>query len=324
MRARLEAWWQGPWAGFARGLVRRYSRARVPMLAAALAYYAAFAIGPLLLLLGGWLAVALRENTELAAPYQAALVALTADLLPLEGDPAALVDTSFQLIVTQLSEGALVRSILSVIVLLWASSSFFSSLQVALELIFDVRRPRGFLRKRMVAVLIVFAAAAFVAFEVVGGLIGGATAQALAQLRIFAARYDLALPVPDLPAAFDAIRFALSTTVFAIAFRYLPRRGSDAVGAWIGAITFTLGLLVMRQLLTGTFSVERVNLVYGVVTSVVVLLLWLFAALWLFLVSAVLAAEVSRWHRRQERVRRVARARERDRRRAQRNVDTST
>jgi membrane protein len=168
VRARLISWSRHPAGRFGLGLLARYGRARVPLLAASLAYYAAFALGPLLLLLGGWLALALRNRPELAEPYREALTDLTAQLLPLQVDPEALVDTSFALIVSQLGEGAFVRSALSVLVLLWASSNFFASLQIALELIFEVRTPRGFFRKRAVGLLLVVAVAVFVGFELLG------------------------------------------------------------------------------------------------------------------------------------------------------------
>ncbi len=301
LKERYAAWARTPTGRFVVGAARRYGRARIPLLAAALAYYAAFALGPLLLLLGGWLALALRARPELAAPYRDALVDLVGQLLPLEVDPQALVDASFQAIVGQLDEGAVLRSVLSVVVLLWASSNFLASLQVALELVFDVRNPRGFLRKRAVGLLLVVAAAAFVAVEVIGGALGGAALRAWAQVRDALGVYDVALPDVRFPATFDLIRAAAMTAVFALAFRYLPRRGSDFVGAWVGAVACTVSLLAMRQLLVASFSVERVNLVYGAVTGVVVLLLWLYVALLVVLLGAVVAAEVARARRRHAR-----------------------
>jgi len=298
VRARLDTWSRHPAGRFGLGLVARYGRARVPLLAASLAYYAAFALGPLLLLLGGWLALALRNRPELAEPYREALTDLTAQLLPLQVDPEALVDTSFTLIVSQLGEGAFVRSALSVLVLLWASSNFFASLQIALELIFEVRSPRGFFRKRAVGLLLVVAVAVFVGFELLGGALITTAGQGWMRLRELAATFDVTLPAARVPAAFDLLRALSSTAVFALAFRYLPGRGSDLVGAVIGAVACTLSLIVMQAVLVAGFSFERVNLVYGVVTGVVVWLLWLYAALWLFLMGAVLAAEVARARRR--------------------------
>lgn len=283
------------------GLVSRYERARVPLLAASLAYYAAFALGPLLLLLGGWLALALRNRPELVAPYREALTELTVQLLPLQVDPASLVDASFAVIVGQLGEGALIRSALSVLVLLWASSSFFASLQIALELIFEVRRPRGFFRKRAVGLLLVVAVAFFVVVELLGGALAAGATQLWTQLRSFAAGFDVALPALRLPGAFDLLRAIAATAAFALAFRFLPGRGSDLVGALVGGVACTLSLIAMRAILLATFSIERVNLVYGVVTGLVVWLLWLYAALWLFLMGAVLAAEVARERRRSRR-----------------------
>ncbi len=303
MRARLDAWSRQPAGRFVLGLVSRYGRVRVPLLAAALAYYAAFALGPLLLLLGGWLALALRNRPELAEPYREALTDLIAQLLPLQVDPEGLVETSFALIVSQLGEGAFVRSALSVLVLLWASSNFFASLQIALEMIFEVPSPRGFFRKRAVGLLLVLAVAAFVGFELLGGALLAGAAEVWTRLRDFAAGFDVALPAARLPAAFDLLRALSSTAVFALAFRYLPGRGSDLVGALIGAVACTLSLTAMQAVLVASFSLERVNLVYGVVTGVVVWLLWLYAALWLFLMGAVLAAEVARIRRRAHRSR---------------------
>lgn len=302
IRERYAAWTRTPTGRFVIGATRRYGRARVPLLAAALAYYAAFALGPLLLLLGGWLALALRARPELAAPYRDALIDLVGQLLPLEVDPQALVEASFQAIVGQLDEGAVLRSALSIVVLLWASSNFLASLQVALELVFDVRRPRGFLRKRAVGLLLVVAAAAFVAVEVIGGALGGAALRAWSRVRDALGVYDVAVPDVQLPVAFDLLRATAMTAVFALAFRYLPRRGSDVVGAWIGAAACTVSLLAMRQLLVASFSVERVNLVYGAVTGVVVLLLWLYVALLVVLLGAIVAAEVARARRRHARV----------------------
>ena len=264
------------------------------MLAAALAYYAAFALGPLLLLLGGWLAVALRDRPELSEPYRAALIELVEQLLPLEAAPVELVDASFAAIVAQLGDGAVLRSSISVLVLLWASSNFFASLQIALALIFEVERPRGYLRNRAVGLLLVFGVAAIIGIELVGGALIGAAEGGWNLLRSAASSFDLTLPALRLPGAFDLLRTLLGTTVFVLAFRYLPERGSDLVGAIVGGVTCSLSLIGMRALLLASFSFERVNLVYGVVTGLVVSFAWLYAALWLFLQGAVLAAEITR------------------------------
>src|SRR5690606_12473158 len=63
--------WIALWTwGLLKRLYRRYNESRLQMLAAALAYYAAFSLGPLLLLLAGWLAVFLRNRPEIASEYR--------------------------------------------------------------------------------------------------------------------------------------------------------------------------------------------------------------------------------------------------------------
>ncbi|CAN5805148.1 YihY/virulence factor BrkB family protein [soil metagenome] len=295
---RLRGLTRTPAFAFAASFYGRLGDAKVFMLGAALAYYAAFSLGPLLLLLGGWLAVLLRGRPELSQALQAALTDLLTQVMPLTDDADALIQTSLDLILSQLGEGALLRTIFSVIVLLWASSSFFTSLQLALEMIFDVREQRGFVRKRLVALLLVLAVAIFLIVEVIGAALGDAMIQTWSTIEVWAESIDLPLPDAVLPGGFSPLRLVATVLVFALCFRYLPRRHTDWVAATLGAGFSTVVLVLMRTFLTATFSIDRFNLVYGVITGVVVLLLWLYLAMIGFLLGAVLAAEVARWRRR--------------------------
>lgn len=286
---------------FARRLVRRFQDARLQMLAAALAYYATFSLGPLLLLLGGWLAILLRTNPGLAAQYRSALNDLLAQLLPLQPDTTGLLSHSFDTVLRELDQGALVRSVVSFVVLVWASGNFFTSLQQALEVVFDVPHARGFWRKRLVAMLLVVAVALVVFFEVVGGaLISGLNGLSSA-LAGWLATFNVHLPGLPLGLApgpaLKATRAVVAVTAFTLTFRYLPRRTSTWGGALTGALVSTVGVQLVRWALLLTFNAERFNVVYGFITSLVALLLWLYLALMLFLVGALVAAEASAWHR---------------------------
>ncbi len=297
-----------------RGLVRRYGRARVSTLAAALAYYAAFSLGPLLLLLGGWLGSILRTRPELAERYRMALAEIIAPILPEGFDSMELLDRSFEIVVNQLSEGTLLRVALSLLVLLWAASGFFASLQRALEVIFEVPHTRGFFRTRFVAVLLIAGVALVIALELIGGSLALWIWQTLQAFTAGLEPFGLALPEP--PTALTEpglIRVVLATLAFAAAFRWLPRRTSRWSGAIVGALVSVAGIQVMRIVLPLAFNEARFNLVYGVVTSLLLLLLWLFLSLMLFLVGALVAAEVSAEERRRERRRARRRQRTRER-----------
>lgn len=267
------------------------------MLAAALAYYAAFSLGPILLLFAGWLGVFLQRRPELASQYRDALTDLLAELLPLQVDAADLVARSFDLVVGELSQGALLSSIASLLVLVWASGNFFTSLQHALEVIFEVSEARAFWRKRLIAMLLVASVALVVAVEVVGGFAYSGLRQVGESLGAWLSSRGIALP--DTPTFFEpfadirVLRLVAGISAFTFAFRYLPRGSSTWLGALTGGLVSALGITVMRSLLVITFNAERFNLVYGVITSLLAILLWLYLALLLALVGAVVAAEVS-------------------------------
>ena len=284
---------------FLRRVYERVVTTRLQLLAAALAYYAAFSLGPLLLLLAGWLGVVLRTRPELAEQYRQALVDVLAQVLPLQPDTADLVARSFDTVLGELNQGALLRTVLSIGVLVWASGNFFTSLQLALEVIFDVREARAFWRKRLVAMVLVLSVAVVIGFEVIGGTLLSAWHELWGVLTVWLE--ELSIRPPHLPAALQPAlglqlaRLAVAIGAFTLTFRYLPRRGSTWVGASSGALVSALGVLVVRWALLLTFNADRFNLVYGVITSLVALLLWLYLALLLFLVGAVVAAEVSAW-----------------------------
>ena len=286
---------------FGRRLVRRFQETRLQMLAAALAYYATFSLGPLVLLLAGWLGVLLRTNPELAGQYRRALDDLLNQALPLQQNTSGLVSHSFDTVLQELNQGALLRSALSFLVLVWASGNFFTSLQQALEVVFDVPRVRGFWRKRMVAVVLVLSVALVIAIEVVGGALVSGLNEFSRALANWLAGFNVHLPGlplgirPGLGLAVS--RVVVAVLAFALAFRYLPREKSTWAGAGSGALVSAFGVLLVRWALLLTFNAERFNLVYGFITSLVALLLWLYLALLLFLVGALVAAEISAWHR---------------------------
>ncbi len=280
---------------FVRRIVRRFVRTNASMLAAALAYYAAFSLGPLVLLLGGWLGSALRARPELSARFREALAELLAPLLPEGFDGGELIESAFTAVVDQLAAGGWFGLALTVLVLLWAATGFFASLQRALEVIFDVPSARGFVRTRFVALVLIFAVAAVIAVELIGVTVFG-WVWGLAEASVTALE-GLGLDLPELGAPPTdlgmPLRLALATAAFALCFRYLPRGGSRWEGAIAGAVVSVAGLQGMRWILPLAVDEARFNVVYGVIASLVVLLLWLYLALLLFLVGALVAAEGS-------------------------------
>lgn len=286
---------------FATRLVRRFRSSYLTMLAAALAYYAAFSLGPLLLLLGGWLGVLLQTRPDLAGRYRSVLTDLVSQVMPLQENSSDLVARSFDTIVTQLSEGALLRSALSLLVLVWAASGFFTSLQLALEVIFEVSETRSFLRRRLVALLLVIGVALVMGVEIVGGALLSSLSQVSellgSRLRMTEVEFPVLVPQWFTRASAVALRLAVAALAFTLAFRFLPRRSSSWTGAVVGGSFSSISIALTRSLLVLNFDTARFNVIYGVITSVVVTLLWLYLALLMFLIGALLTAEISAWRR---------------------------
>ncbi len=297
MREKIKALSLTPFGAFLLRLYKRYDKSKLALLAAALAYYAAFSLGPLLLLLAGWLGVILRNRPEISAQYKIVLLDLLSKLLPFQENVGELVNNSFEVILNQFQEGALFRSIISVLILLWASSNFFTVLQLALEQIFDVPHIRGYWRKRLVAMVLVASVAVVIAVEIVGGVINSSLAHwwnmGITKLQEVN---------PKLPVLFlgwrtglltELLKVIIATSVFTISFRYLPKKAANWSGALLGALFSTISIIVMRFVLNKSFNPAQFNLIYGVITSLLIVLLWLYFALLMFLIGALLAAEIS-------------------------------
>ena len=284
------------WNFFSR-LYNRFQISHIPLLTAALAYYAAFSLGPLVLLLAGWIGLVFNKRPELALQYQTVLADLIAKIMPPQSNSEALVQQSFEVILGEFSEGAFLRSIISLLILIWASSNFFASLQYALEIIFGVPHARGFWRKRLVALFLVIMVALVISVEVIGDLLISALRQ-LGNL-IVSGLVKLNITFPTLSFTWEQalwtelLRVAITIIVFTLCFHYLPKTNTSWLGALFGALFSTSSIILMQRVLPIFFQFERFNLIYGVITSLLLILLWLYLTLLLFLLGAVLVAEVS-------------------------------
>lgn len=264
------------------------------MLAAGLAYYAAFSLGPLTLILAGFLGVFLRSRPDLSSQYQQAFVVLLEQALPFEVDVVSLVSQSFESILTQLSDGAFFRNIISFVTLLWASTNFFTVLQLALELIFDVEVARNYWRKRLVSILLLVAVAVVIVSEVVILFVTSLINRllVLSQLVLDSLGFSISATTFSFGQGLisELLRFAIAITAFSFCFHYLPKHSSRWVAAIVGASFSVVSIRVVQVLFGHYFNLERFSVIYGFVTSLLVILLWLYLSLLLFLMGAVLTA----------------------------------
>ncbi len=276
---------------------RRFHASRLNLLAAGLAYYAAFSLGPLTLILAGFLGGFLRSRPDLASQYQAAFVVLLEQALPFEVDVARMVSQSFDNIVSQLSDGAVFRNLISFLTLLWASTNFFTVLQLALELIFEVQVARNYWRKRLVSLFLLASVAIVIASEVVVLFVSSLINRLLTLTQVVLDNLGFYLPASSFSVGqglfAELFRFAIAITAFSFCFRYLPKRSSGWLAAVLGASFSVISIRVVQVLFGHYFNLERFSVIYGFVTSLLVILLWLYLSLLLFLMGAVLTAVIT-------------------------------
>lgn len=246
-------------------------------LGAALAFYCAFSLAPLLVLL---LALAGKiVGAEAAYSYVGNQLAdlfgsATADVL-IEATRHA-----------QNGKGA-VAAVVSGITLLIGATTVFSALKGALDLIWEAKAIaptglRGFLRSRLLSFGFILAMGFLL-------LVSLTLSTALSALRtVFMDRFTGWVV---LAGALDLVlTTALSATLFALAYRYMPSKRIAwqpvIVGALVTAVLFQLGRWGIGLYLGKTTQASA----FGAAASFVALLLWLYYSAQIFLFGAEFTA----------------------------------
>jgi membrane protein len=242
-----------------------WSEDKVPRLAAALAYYTAFALAPLLLI-----AIAVAG---LVFGREAATNQIGQQLAGLLGPTAADAVNAMVKAAGANQGGGIIASIIGVATLLFAASGVFGELQDSLNTIWEVQpKPNqglmATIKQRFfsfamvlgVGFLLLVSLALSAALGAVGGIVAGEQA---AQSLIWKAINFV-------------VSFGVTTLLFALIYKVLPDVKIQWRDVWIGALVtallFTLGKAALGWYLgrPGTTST------YGAAGSFVALLLWVY------------------------------------------------
>lgn len=237
---------------------------RVPMMGAALAYYAVFSIAPLLVILMGvaGMVFGARGGAEIM------------DILGgLAGESASeAIHTMVQSLASRPRAG-FIATVLGVITMLIGASGIFRQLQRSLNVIWKARPPENApwtatLRRRLLSFVMV----GMLAFILLASLITSALLSAAGKFLAGA------LPGGETPwQILDAlISLAVVGALFAALFKTLPDTGLSwrvaALGGFWTSILFTIGKFALGVYL-GRASVAST---YGAAGSVIALLLWIY------------------------------------------------
>ena len=236
---------------------------KAPRLGAALSYYTAFSLPPLLVALIGIAGVAFGAEVvsdRLVDQMRGLVGAESADLL---GDAIA---------EAQRTTGTGWAVALGVAVLVIAASGVFAQLQDALNTIWDVQpQPGGgiwrLLQKRLLSLAAVLGAGFLL-------LVSLAVSTATAALAELAGSVESLAPFV---AVMDVVISLLVVTVlFALIFKFLPDVRIKWRDVWLGAF-ITAGLFIIGKFAIGFYlGTSDVGSAYGVAGSLIIIMVWIY------------------------------------------------
>lgn len=237
---------------------------KVPVLAAALAYYTIFALAPLLIIVISVLGLFFSQGQ--------AQEQLVSQLQSLFGSEVA--DTIRTMIEARAQEGGnVVATIVGVIILIVGATGAFVQLQSSLNTIWEVEpAPGGGLWHLVKVRLLSFGMILTLAFLLLVSLVISSTLSALN------GALSAALPGADVlwQVLNIVVSLAVITLLFALMFKYLPDARIRWRDVWVGA-AFTALLFVVGKFLLGLYlGNSGVASSYGAAGSLVLLLLWVF------------------------------------------------
>lgn len=234
-------------------------------LAAALAYYTMFSIGPLLFLMLLIAGAIFGEDAVKQALHQ--------QISSMLGDKAG--DTIQSMMTARKIGGSAITTIIGIVTLLFGATGVFGELQDSLNTIFGVEAKPGagiwaYLRKRFLSVAMVLGLGFLLLISMVLTTAAEAASTMLSSI--------LKVP-PAMVAGFSAVvTYIVVVIFFALLFKYLPdvkvRWKPILIGALVTGALFTVGKFGLSMYL----GKQATSSSYGAAGSVVVILLWVYYA----------------------------------------------
>lgn len=263
------------WWALIKGAAAAWIDDYAPSMGAALSYYTIFSLAPLLLIV---ISVA-----GLFFGADAVRGELFGQLRGLMGDDAAKAIEAILTTVSKPSE-SITAALIGVVVLLIGATAVFGELQDALDRIWraPVADTSNSLWRLLRTRLLSFGMILGIAFLLMVSLVLGAVMAALGKWwgGLFIGWEILAQIVNLL------VGFALTTTVFAMIYKLMPRVTVRWEDVWFGAIVTSL-LFTVGKLLIGLYiGKSGVASGFGAAGSLVIILVWVYYSAQIFLIGA--------------------------------------
>lgn len=243
---------------------REWQADRVPVLAAALAYYTLFSLAPLLIIIIAVLGLFLGQSSvqaELLEQFRSLFGARVADIV------ATMIENR------ELAQGGVLATVVGILLLLLGATGVLVQLQKALNAIWKVspETDKGLwflIRKRLLA----FGMILGIGFLLLVSLVIPAAISVLEQ--------SLPQRFPGSAALWQWLTFALSLGIimllFALIFKFLPDAEVRWQDVWTGAAITALLFTIGKTLIGLYLGRSGVASAYGAAGSLVLLLLWVY------------------------------------------------
>jgi membrane protein len=268
----------------------KWDRDNVPGMAAALSYYALFSLFPLLLVLLSILGALVGPETEAFRTIQSAIVRY----LPPE------VHDLIKDTVVALNNNSVGAGIVGSALLLWASTTVFSILRQSVNRIWQAPNRASesgsvlqmvlfFVTNKLFAFLLVLGTALLMLTSLVSNIV----VKALIGLATTFVDTFAFIQVDELQLA-RGLQTGSSVLILALAicilFKVLPSIPLSWNDVWLGALVAASLLVGLQQLTTNSVvSIGGRFLSYGVIGSVMILMLWIFLTCQIFFIGCELS-----------------------------------
>ena len=251
----------------------------VPLLAAGVAFYAILAIFPAIIAL-------VTVYGMVADPAQVeAQVAEFAKSLP--AGAGQLITEQLKNVTSAGQQSLSIGLAVSLLAVLWSASSGVQGLIKSLNLVYDERETRGFVKLRGLSLLltigaIVVAVVALVLITVFPGVIDNFGLGKAGELAASIVRW--------------VVLALLVLAALAVLYRFAPDRASPRLRwvSWGAVVALVLWLLGSIGFSWYVDNFGKYNQTYGALAAVIILLLWLFLSAFAVLLGAELDAEAER------------------------------
>ncbi len=269
-RLSLRQWW-----GLVKGAIAAWSDDYAPSMGAALSYYTVFSMAPLLLIV--------ISIAGLAFGQEAARGEVFEQLRGLMGDdPASAVEALLESLAKP--ERGVTSTIVGAVMLLIGATSVFGELQDALDRVWraPARDRRGGLWKLVRSRLLSFGMVLGIAFLLMVSLILSAAISALGKWWGSAfVEQELLLQAVNLLAG-----FVMTTIVFAMIYKLMPRVHVRWKDVWLGAAITALLFSIGRLLIGLYIGKSGIASGFGAAGSVAIIFVWVYYSAQIFLLGA--------------------------------------